>query len=330
MNRKSSSCLSCLVLTMTVLCAAIPGMTMEPRSGIESKGDKCSAAREKYIEGVKLTNYVARREAFLQAVGLCPSYAEAHVNLADALEKLGVAEKAKFNEENVKNANKLLDDAVKHYSIALSLKPNLVAAYIGLGDVYVFRGSYPLAIEQYKKALKVKPNQLGVEARLKGLEGLARAGSSELKTGPQIIRDVKERNLTSVIKTMGIEDYTVADTARQSFNNILFDGWSSTIKKGDPIRQLNEIGTALTSQEMSLYKFVIEGHANKVGEFDENMVLSNNRAAAVKEYLVKNFKIDPGRIITQGFGYNAPKYNPPTDAQNRRVEIVFFHEDTKK
>ena len=205
-----------------------------------------------------------------------------------------------------------------------------MAAQIGLGDVYVSRGSYPLAIEQYKKALKLKPENSGVEARLKGAEGLAGANSNEVRTGSQIIRDVKEKNLTVALKTMGIEDYTVADTARQSFNNILFEGWSSAITSGEPIKQLNEIGKALSSKEMSSFKFIIEGHANSVGPFDRNMVVSNDRAAAVKEYLVKNYRIDPSRIITQGFGYNSPKHHPATDALNRRVEIVFFHEDNKK
>ncbi|MGA8830443.1 MAG: tetratricopeptide repeat protein, partial [Desulfomonilaceae bacterium] len=136
-----------------------------------------------------------------------------------------------------------------------------MAAQIGLGDVYVLRGSYPLAIEQYKKALKFKPENLGVEARLKGVEKLARTDPNEVRTGSQIIRDVKEKNLTSALKTMGIEDYTVADTARQSFNNILFKGWSSAIESGEPINQLNEIGKALSSKEMSSFKFIIEGHA---------------------------------------------------------------------
>jgi outer membrane protein OmpA-like peptidoglycan-associated protein len=330
MNRKSIAYLFGLVLIMTVFCSAVPGMTMEKGPGMQSKGDKCLAAKEKYNEGVQLINYKARREAFQKAVELCPDYAEAHVNLADALEKLGVEEKAKFSQEKVKNGNKLLDDAVEHYSRALNLKPELVAAQIGLGDVYVSRGSYPLAIEQYKKALKLKPENSGVEARLKGAEGLAGANSNEVRTGSQIIRDVKEKNLTVALKTMGIEDYTVADTARQSFNNILFEGWSSAIRPGEPVNQLNEIGKALASKEMSSFKFIIEGHANAAGPFDRNMVVSNERAAAVKEYLVKNYRIDPSRIITQGFGYNSPKHNPATDALNRRVEIVFFNEENKK
>jgi tetratricopeptide (TPR) repeat protein len=120
MNRKSIAYLFGLVLIMTVFCSAVPGMTMEKGPGMQSKGDKCLAAKEKYNEGVQLINYKARREAFQKAVELCPDYAEAHVNLADALEKLGVEEKAKFSQEKVKNGNKLLDDAVEHYSRALN------------------------------------------------------------------------------------------------------------------------------------------------------------------------------------------------------------------
>ncbi len=330
MNRKSIACLFGLVLIMTVICSAVPGMTMENGPGMESKGDKFSAARAKYNEGVKLTNYEARREAFQKAVELDPSYAEAHVNLADALEKIGLAKRNEFDRQSRAHGEELLDEAVKHYSTAIKLNPELLAPQLGLGVVYMSKGCYPLAVESYKKILKSRPLTPGVEERLIQAERLARDDSKGVKTGPQIISDVKDKNLKSAFKMMGIEDYTVADTARQSFNNILFEGWSDAIRPGEPRNQLNEIGKALASKEMSSYKFIIEGHANASGPFDRNMVVSNDRAAAVKAYLVKNYGIDPSRIITQGFGYNSPKHHPATDALNRRVEIVFFHEDNKK
>ncbi len=328
MIRNSSAYLFCLMLIMMVFCSAVPGMTMEKGPGTVPKGDKCSSAREKYNEGVKLLNYEARRSAFQKAVELCPSYAEAHVNLADAFEHLGLMRKENFN--GVQEANKLLDQAARHYSRAIELKPDLIAARLGLADVLMAQGRYPLAAENYKKALKSEPRFQGLETRLHEAERRASLVTEGIKKSSEIITEAKESNLQTMYKTMGFEDYVIKDSDRQSFNNILFEGWSSAIRPGEPINQLNEIGKALSSKEMSSFRFIIEGHANAVGESDRNMNLSNDRARAVKEYLVKNFGIDQDRMITQGFGYTRPKHDPATNALNRRVEIVFFHEDDKK
>lgn len=335
MSRRRNIYVFCLPLLMVFLCAHVQGLAMEdsPKSlllPVNCSAAQMSAAKEQYDAGVKFTDYEERRVAFQRAVDLCPSYADAHVNLADALEKIGLAKRNEFERQSREQGEKFLDEAVKHYSTALKLNPELLAPQLGLGDVYMAQGCYPLAAETYKKILKSRPQAPNLEERLKGAERLSRSDSKEVRSGSQIISDVKEKNLKSELKTMGIENFTVADIARQSFNNIHFDGWSSAIKQGDPINQLDEIGKAFSSKDMASFKFVIEGHANKVGEFDRNMNLSNERANAVREYLIKNFGITPDRMIIQGFGYSRPKHDPATDALNRRVEIVFFNEENKK
>jgi outer membrane protein OmpA-like peptidoglycan-associated protein len=326
MNRNSSAYLFCIVLIMIVFCSVVPGVTMENGPGVASKGDKCLLAKEKYNEGVQLLNYEARRAAFQKAVDLCPSYAEAHVNLADALEKLGLGKRREFEQQSQTDSDKLLEGAEQHYSIAVKLKPELIAPQIGLGDVYVVQGRYPLAVERYENILKSQPMTQGVKERLNEARRLADSDSKNkkaIKYASDITKEVKDSNLEGTYKVMGIENFTVPDTARQSFNNILFDGWSSTIKPGDPINQLNEIGKALSSSEMASYKFLIEGHANTIGEFEPNLNLSNRRAAAVKDYLVRHFPIAPDHILTKGYGFTRPKHEPGNDPRNRRVEVVF-------
>ncbi|GAC1587172.1 MAG: hypothetical protein NVS3B25_02930 [Hymenobacter sp.] len=63
----------------------------------------------------------------------------------------------------------------------------------------------------------------------------------------------------------------------------------------------------------------VMGHTDRVGEPDKNQLLSEQRAAAVKEYLVKA-GIAPERISTIGYGDARPLY-PSPDARNRRVEV---------
>ena len=63
----------------------------------------------------------------------------------------------------------------------------------------------------------------------------------------------------------------------------------------------------------------IAGHADKVGEPDKNQVLSEQRAEAVKDFLVQA-GIAPERLSTVGYGDMRPRY-PSPDARNRRVEV---------
>jgi len=68
----------------------------------------------------------------------------------------------------------------------------------------------------------------------------------------------------------------------------------------------------------------IEGHTDLVGSDEFNRELSKKRAEAVKSYLVKSMRMNPERIITQGFGRGVPLVAGGTreeQAPNRRVEI---------
>ena len=69
----------------------------------------------------------------------------------------------------------------------------------------------------------------------------------------------------------------------------------------------------------------IEGHTDAIGSDAYNQVLSENRAASAKEFLVINGVI-PDRIITIGKGESEPYASNLTDegrALNRRVELFF-------
>jgi outer membrane protein OmpA-like peptidoglycan-associated protein len=72
------------------------------------------------------------------------------------------------------------------------------------------------------------------------------------------------------------------------------------------------------------YPIVIEGHTDSVGTPESNLVLSNNRAASVKTWLVEKGGVTEACISTKGYGQSRPIDTNATAAgrqKNRRVEV---------
>lgn len=75
----------------------------------------------------------------------------------------------------------------------------------------------------------------------------------------------------------------------------------------------------------------IHGHTDSKGKEDYNQTLSERRASAVKDYLVKNGNISESRLQAAGFGETKPiapnakpdgSDDPEGRQKNRRVEVV--------
>ncbi|MBT8443090.1 MAG: OmpA family protein, partial [Gammaproteobacteria bacterium] len=70
---------------------------------------------------------------------------------------------------------------------------------------------------------------------------------------------------------------------------------------------------------------VIEGHTDSVGSDAVNMKLSQDRADAVREYLIANLGLPESRVTANGYGKNRPIASNETAegrAQNRRIDVV--------
>jgi outer membrane protein OmpA-like peptidoglycan-associated protein len=86
-------------------------------------------------------------------------------------------------------------------------------------------------------------------------------------------------------------------------------------------KQLDEVVKILN--EYGDYQIIIDGHTDNTGKADKNQLLSDKRAAAVKNYFIKK-GIDESRMISTGYGDTKPlieNNSVANKAKNRRVEL---------
>jgi len=92
------------------------------------------------------------------------------------------------------------------------------------------------------------------------------------------------------------------------------------------IQSLEKLGEIIKRNPKAI--FVISGHTDHTGTHEGNLVLSQQRADSVRDWLVVNLNIDPMRIRTIGradddaFPNLGPDKSIEEQAPNRRVEIV--------
>lgn len=86
---------------------------------------------------------------------------------------------------------------------------------------------------------------------------------------------------------------------------------------------LKQMATAMKSNQLASYHFLLEGHTDTIGSPDYNLTLSKRRAEAVRSYLTDQFGVDSSRLQAVGRGEDALlDPNHPTSPVNRRVQVV--------
>jgi outer membrane protein OmpA-like peptidoglycan-associated protein len=148
------------------------------------------------------------------------------------------------------------------------------------------------------------------EARAKAAEANKSAESAEA------VREKLRQQLNSVLQT--------SETARGlivNMSDVLFDTGKYTLKPGTQVSLAKVAGIL---QAYPGLKVQVEGYTDSVGSDQFNQTLSQNRAAAVKDFLVAQ-GVSPSNITSQGFGKNDPVADNSTSsgrAENRRVNMV--------
>jgi len=106
-----------------------------------------------------------------------------------------------------------------------------------------------------------------------------------------------------------------------NLSDVLFDTAQYTLKPGAREKLAKISGIILTHPSLTLS---VEGHTDSVGSDEYNLQLSEQRANAVRAYLVSQ-GVKPDAITATGFGKSNPVATNDTASgrqQNRRVELV--------
>lgn len=162
----------------------------------------------------------------------------------------------------------------------------------------------------------VQAQRQAAQAQLDTAEAQQNRHYAEQQTASaeQKVRDMKRQ----------LDELDARDSARGvviTLGDVLFDFNKSDIKPA-AVSHLAKLATFLnTNIDRDI---TIEGHTDSIGSNEFNLLLSQRRADAIKNYLVGQGVAD-GRIQTAGKGSLLPVIDNTTAAnreQNRRVEVI--------
>jgi outer membrane protein OmpA-like peptidoglycan-associated protein len=174
-----------------------------------------------------------------------------------------------------------------------------------------------LAAEQARAAAVAQQQQLAADAdRYKNQAADADRLRLKAEQDQALLRQQLLDQFNSILQTK--------DTARGlivNMSDVLFDTARYTLKPGAREKLAKVSGIILGHPGL---KIAVEGHTDSVGGDEYNMRLSENRAGAVRDFLVAQ-GVPAGAVTSQGFGKTMPVADNATAAgrqQNRRVELV--------
>ena len=146
---------------------------------------------------------------------------------------------------------------------------------------------------------------------------------SDFSNTTLITQDVIEVEAAETGKvTAATLDKDISANGHIAIYDIHFDTGQSEIKSGSE-EALKNIAEYLNAH--AGMKFLIVGHTDNTGDFEDNVKLSEARALAVKDALENSYHVNTGQLKTFGAGPVAPVATNTTEAgraKNRRVEIV--------
>jgi len=203
----------------------------------------------------------------------------------------------------------------------------MLCAFSSVQEAKIFR-----FVRSFVEALSIFPGGLKFES-----------GNAVLKVSEDIVEADSElasmfNDLQELTNELGISDRVQLDASDQELEMTLTDdvlfrlGVAEISPEG--IILLRKIGELMDKSSLSLR---VEGHTDNLPihteKYPSNWELSTARAVNVVRYLMKAYKIAPGRLTAAGYGEFQPLLpndTPEHRAKNRRVKLVFLEKEEEE
>ena len=154
------------------------------------------------------------------------------------------------------------------------------------------------------------------------IEALSEPPSRGIKITP---KKKQKEELQDKVEQAIVEETTEDTELASEHGLVVLDikfEFNSSVLSSSAIKQLDELGAALSSEQLNTGVFEVSGHTDSKGSAAYNKSLSLKRAQSVESYLLKNFKISGSQLNALGYGEEKPIFvTDPTNGANRRVEI---------
>ncbi|RLC21460.1 MAG: hypothetical protein DRI57_02305 [Deltaproteobacteria bacterium] len=304
----------------------------------KTAGADCEQGKSLYERAVSQQNIAQRITLLRNSVAQCENF-NAYYELGKAYEA-----SAQF-EEAEKTLEKARDIAGNNKATTKAL--------IRLGRVYEKTGRLDKAEDTLKKAQNTAEGSKSI-AKLLARLGLVYEKMGKTELAYTCFRDSYDSHpypkVYERFKALGIRRMEQGVSAEQIKTSLLFQRKSyKNFNKGfQPqrsgidlpihfkfdstefasdryLQQAKSLGEALINDsELVDWKFTLIGHTDIRGTEEYNQILSEQRAEALKTYLVREFSINSDRIRTEGRGEKEPEHLGNTEDDhdlNRRVKV---------
>jgi outer membrane protein OmpA-like peptidoglycan-associated protein len=175
--------------------------------------------------------------------------------------------------------------------------------------------------DQIIQALQPKPLTRGLSVGAPQVDPAVKAKEVNF------VASIRNRKTRSMSLGEREEIAEIAATKPKIDLEIHFDYNSAGISK-ESVSSVQALGDALSDPKLRGSTFVVAGHTDGIGGESFNQELSERRADTIKKYLVDNYHIASGDLVTVGYGKTKLKDAAnPADGINRRVQVVNM--DTK-
>jgi outer membrane protein OmpA-like peptidoglycan-associated protein len=127
-------------------------------------------------------------------------------------------------------------------------------------------------------------------------------------------------------RSLSVEEVNHLDKIVSEHKNVNFEtkfAYNSAALSGEERNVAEKMGKVLSHPDLQGQMFLIMGHTDAKGSSSFNQKLSERRADAVKDFLVKKYNVPAEKLVSVGYGESHLKNTKdPNAAENRRVQVV--------